>query len=90
MTISHSKQSSAQDPAKFGHDGDSRDEQTDVQEKIAGHRLAGGASEADVLVPELLLHRLGHLSGLALGGLDGLGLLRHCGVDIAGIVDRAG
>ena len=34
---------------------------------VRGHRLAGSTAEADGLAQELLLHRVGHLAGLALG-----------------------
>lgn len=57
----------AQNTTQLDQDRDCRDAQDDVEEEVRGHRLAWGTAEADGLAQELLLHRLGHLAGLALG-----------------------
>lgn len=57
----------AQNTTQLDQDRDCRDAQDDVEEEVRGHRLAWGTAEADGLAQELLLHRVGHLAGLALG-----------------------
>lgn len=57
----------AQNTTQLDQDRDCRDANDDVEEEVRGHRLAGSTAEADGLAQELLLHRLGHLAGLALG-----------------------